>query len=85
VGELAELQAVHDAVDVAEAAALRARPGPRIPHDVIEEMMDADDPTHDAMGPALDARAGQDVPAEAVRALWQDVPAINSAARGSGG
>jgi len=31
-----ELQAVHDDVDVAEAEALRARPGPRIPHDVIE-------------------------------------------------
>jgi antitoxin (DNA-binding transcriptional repressor) of toxin-antitoxin stability system len=71
VGELAELQAVHDAVDVAEAEALRARPGPRIPHDVIEEMMDADDLAHGAMGAALDARAGQDVPPAAVRAMWQ--------------
>jgi hypothetical protein len=75
VGELDELRAVHDAVEVAETEAIRARPGPQIPHGVIEEMMDADDPTHDAMAAALDARAGEDVLPEAVRAIWEVIKA----------
>jgi antitoxin (DNA-binding transcriptional repressor) of toxin-antitoxin stability system len=75
VGELDELRAVHDAVEVAETEAIRARPGPQIPHGVIEEMMDADDPTHDAMAAALDARAGEDVRPEAVRMIWEAIKA----------
>jgi hypothetical protein len=79
VGELAELQAVHEAADIAEAEAIRARPGPRIPHDVVEEMMAADDPAHDAMGAALDARQAEDVPPEEVRAMWEAIKAHGSA------
>jgi hypothetical protein len=36
-------------------------------------MMDADDPAHDAMAAALDARNGEDLPPEAVRALWETI------------
>ena len=68
-----EHSAADDNIDIAEAEAIRARPGPRIPQDVIEEMMDADDPAHDAMAAALDARNGEDLPPEAVRALWETI------------
>jgi antitoxin (DNA-binding transcriptional repressor) of toxin-antitoxin stability system len=78
VGELNELRAVHDAVEVAETEAIRARPGPQIPHGVIEEMIDADDLTHDAMAAALDVRAGEDLPPEAVRAMWEVIKARGS-------
>ena len=71
VGELAQLQAAHDAIEVAEAEAIRARQGPQIPHDVIEAMIEADDATHDAMAAALDAHNGEDVSPEAVRVMWQ--------------
>jgi antitoxin (DNA-binding transcriptional repressor) of toxin-antitoxin stability system len=73
VGELAELQAAHDAVEVAEVEAIRTRPGPQIPHDVIEAMIDADDATHDAMAAALDAHDGEDVSPAVVRVMWQAV------------
>ena len=79
VAELDELRASHDAVAIAEAEAIRARPGPQIPHDVIEEMMDADDLAHDAMAAALDARAGEDVPPKAVRAMWDAIKARSPA------
>jgi antitoxin (DNA-binding transcriptional repressor) of toxin-antitoxin stability system len=79
MGELAELQAVYDAADIAEAQAIRARPGPRVPHDVIDEMMTADDPTHDAMSAALDACEGEDVSPEAVRVMWEAIKARGSA------
>lgn len=73
MGDLAELQAVHDAIDIAEAEAIRGQPGPQIPHEVIEEMMDADTALHDAMAAALDARAGEALSTEAVRALWDSM------------
>jgi antitoxin (DNA-binding transcriptional repressor) of toxin-antitoxin stability system len=55
--------------------AIRARPGPRIPHHVIEAMMDADDEAHDAMAAALDGRASEDVPPDSVRVMWEAVRA----------
>jgi hypothetical protein len=42
---------------------------------VIEEMMAAHDSAHDAMSAALDARADEDVPPEAVRAIWEAIKA----------
>jgi antitoxin (DNA-binding transcriptional repressor) of toxin-antitoxin stability system len=71
--ELAELQHTADSVAIAEARAVQARPGPRIPHEVIEAMMDADDFTHDAMAAALDARTKEDLPPEQVTALWETI------------
>ncbi len=78
MGQLAEFQAAQDSRDVAEAEVIRARPGPRIPHDVIEAMMDASDETHDAMAAALDASAGEDLSPDSVRALWETVRARRS-------
>lgn len=71
--ELVELQQASDAAAIAEAEAIRARPGPRIPHDVVEAMMDADDETHDAMAAALDARVGEDLSPVDVAALWETI------------
>jgi hypothetical protein len=65
--------AAQDARDIAEAEAIRARPGPRTPHDVIVAMMDADDDVHDALAAALDSRATEDVPPDAVRDMWEAV------------
>jgi antitoxin (DNA-binding transcriptional repressor) of toxin-antitoxin stability system len=73
IGELTELQALQDARDIAEAEAIRSRPGPLIPQDVIDAMMDADDESHDAMATALDAQAGKDLPPDSVRAMWKAV------------
>jgi antitoxin (DNA-binding transcriptional repressor) of toxin-antitoxin stability system len=73
IGHLTELQEAQDARDIAKAQAIRARPGPQIPQDVIEAMMDADDETHDAMAAALDGSAGDDVPPDSVRAMWEAV------------
>ncbi len=73
VAELAELQQSSDTATVAEAHTIRATPGPRIPHEVVEAMMAADDATHDAMAAALDARTGQDLPPEQVTALWETI------------
>jgi hypothetical protein len=67
-----------DALDVAAAEVIRARPGPRIPHDVIEAMMDASDEAHDAMAAALDARSSEDLSPDSVRALWETVQARRS-------
>lgn len=75
VGELTELQAAQDARDIAEAGSIRSRPGPLIPQDVIEAMMGADDDVHDAMAAALDAQAGEDLPPDSVRAIWEAVRA----------
>ena len=77
--ELAELQQTSDSAAIAEAQAIQARPGPRIPHEVVEAMMDADDATHDAMAAALDARAGEDLPPDEVTALWETVRTRRSA------
>jgi antitoxin (DNA-binding transcriptional repressor) of toxin-antitoxin stability system len=71
--ELAELQQTSDFAAIAEVQAVRARPGPRIPHEVVEAMMDADDATHDAMAAALDARAGENLPPGEVSALWETI------------
>lgn len=73
VTELTELQHASDSAAIAEAELIRARPGPRIPHEVIEAMMGADDATHDAMAAALDARAGEDLPPDEVTALWETI------------
>jgi hypothetical protein len=73
IAELAELQAAQDARDIAGAEAIRGRPGPRTPHDVIVAMMDADDDVHDAMAAALDSLATEDVPPDAVRDMWEAV------------
>lgn len=51
----------------------QARPGPQIPHEVIDEMMDADAALHDTMAAALDARAGEALSAEEVKALWDAI------------
>jgi hypothetical protein len=67
--------AAQDARDIAEAEAIRWHPAPRIPHDVIVAMMDADDDVHDAMAAALDSRASEDVPPDAVRDMWEAVKA----------
>ena len=75
VDELAELQAAQDARDIAEAELISARPGPLIPQDVIEAMMDADDEAHDAMAAALDAHAAENLPPASVRAMWEAVKA----------
>jgi len=77
VGELTELQAVQDARDIAEAEAIRSRPGPLIPQDVVEAMMSADDEAQDAMAAALDAHAGKHLPPDSVRAMWDAVRARN--------
>ena len=74
VAELVELQSASDSAAIA-AAAVRARPGPQVPHDVVEAMMAADDVTHDAMAAALDAWVGQDVSAGEVRARWESIRA----------
>lgn len=79
VAELADLQHASDAAALAEAATIRNRPGPRIPHDVVEAMMAADDVIHDAMAAALDARAGDDLPPGEVTAIWEAVSARRSA------
>lgn len=73
VTELTELQQALDAAAIAEAQTVRARPGPRIPHDVIEAMMAADDATHDAMAAALDARAGEDPAPDEITAIWETI------------
>lgn len=78
VGELTELQAAQDGWDIAEAEAIRARPGALIPHDVVEAMMDADDGAHDDMASALDTCAGVAVLPEAVRGMWEAVIAQRS-------
>jgi antitoxin (DNA-binding transcriptional repressor) of toxin-antitoxin stability system len=73
VTELAQLQHASDTAAIGEAEAVQARPGPRIPHEVVEAMMGADEATHDAMAAALDARAGEDLPPEQVTALWETI------------
>jgi antitoxin (DNA-binding transcriptional repressor) of toxin-antitoxin stability system len=75
LGELTELQHAADALAVAEARAIASRPGPQIPHVVIEAMMNADDVTHDAMTAALDARAEQDMSPDEVSVLWESISA----------
>jgi antitoxin (DNA-binding transcriptional repressor) of toxin-antitoxin stability system len=75
ISHLTELQEAQDARDIAEAQAIRDRPGPRIPQDVIEAMMDAGDEAHDTMALALDSRANNDVPPDSVRAIWEAVKA----------
>ena len=37
--------------------------------------MGADDDVHDAMAAALDAQAGEDLPPDSVRAIWEAVRA----------
>jgi antitoxin (DNA-binding transcriptional repressor) of toxin-antitoxin stability system len=80
LSELAELQHMSDSAAIAEAQAIKARPGgPRIPHEVVEAMMEADEATHDAMAAALDARVGEDLPPEQVSALWEAIRARRGA------
>ena len=67
------------AAAIAHAVTIRARPGPRIPHQVVEAMMAADDATHDAMAAALDARAGMDPPPDEVTAIWEMISSRRSA------
>jgi antitoxin (DNA-binding transcriptional repressor) of toxin-antitoxin stability system len=78
MGQLAEFQAAQDSRDVAEAEMISSRPGPRIPHDVIEAMMEAGDEAHDVMAAALDARSAEDLSPDAVRELWKTVQARRS-------
>jgi antitoxin (DNA-binding transcriptional repressor) of toxin-antitoxin stability system len=73
IGQLTDLQAAQDARDIAEAESIRARPGPLIPQDVIEAMIDAGDEAHDAMAAALDARVGEDLSPDSVRVIWDAV------------
>ena len=79
IDELAELQAAQDSADIAVAEAISSRPGPQIPHDVIEAMMNADDQAHDAMAAALDARKHEDIPPETVRAIWDAIMTSDNA------
>jgi hypothetical protein len=76
-GESARL--VADAV--AQAESIRTRPGPLIPHDVVEAMMGADDEVHDAMAAALDAHARENLSPDSVRAMWEAVKARRDEAR----
>jgi hypothetical protein len=62
-----------DSAVIAEAQAIKARPGPRIPHEVVEAMMSADEATHDAMAAALAGHVGEDLPPEQVTALWETI------------
>ena len=73
VAELVELQNASDSAAIAEASAVRGRPGPQIPHEVVEAMMVADNATHEAMAAALDACADRDVPAGEVTAMWKSI------------
>jgi antitoxin (DNA-binding transcriptional repressor) of toxin-antitoxin stability system len=77
ISQLRELQAAQDARDIAEAEAIRARPGPRIPQDVIEAMMNADDEAHNAMAAALDLYAEENVSPSSVRARWEAISSGN--------
>jgi antitoxin (DNA-binding transcriptional repressor) of toxin-antitoxin stability system len=79
IAELAELQHALDAAEIAEADAMRRHPGARIPHEIVEAMMAADDGVHDAMAAALDARAGEDVSPDEVRAIWETITARRGA------
>ncbi len=58
-------------VSIAELAELQAAQDAR---DIVA-MMDADDDVHDAMAAALDSRATEDIPPEAVRGMWEAVKA----------
>jgi hypothetical protein len=58
---------------------MRRHPGARIPHEIVEAMMAADDGVHDAMAAALDARAGEDVSPDEVRAIWETITARHGA------
>jgi antitoxin (DNA-binding transcriptional repressor) of toxin-antitoxin stability system len=71
--ELVELQHAANTAAITEAEVIRARPGPRIPHEVLEAMMAAHDSTHDEMAAALDALADQELPPDEVTALWKRV------------
>jgi antitoxin (DNA-binding transcriptional repressor) of toxin-antitoxin stability system len=71
--ELDELQDASEAALLAKLRAMEARPSPRIPHDVVEAMMAADDGTHDAMAATLDARADEDLSPDEVRELWKAI------------
>jgi hypothetical protein len=76
---IAELQEALDAAAIVQAQTIRVRPGPRIPHEVVEAMMAADDATHDAMAAALDARTGEDLPPDEVTAIWETISGRRSA------
>jgi hypothetical protein len=65
---------------IAEAESIRSRPGPLIPNDVVEAMMDADDGAHDAMAAALDAHARENLSPDSVRAMWEAVKARHGSA-----
>jgi prevent-host-death family protein len=79
ITELAELQHAFDSAAIADALQIGARPGPRIPHQVVEAMMSADDAAHDAMAGALDARADEDLPPDEVTAIWEAIRARRDA------
>jgi hypothetical protein len=79
------LQAAQDARDIAEAESIRSRPGPLVPQDVIEAMMDADDEAHNAMAAALDQKTREDLPPDSVRAMWEAVSARSAVPDGFSG
>jgi hypothetical protein len=49
--------------------------GPYIPHDLVTALDTAIPATVDAFLAALKARAGEDIPAQEVRALWERMTA----------
>jgi len=65
---------------IAEAESIRSRPGPLIPHDVVEAMMGADAEVHDAMAVALDERATENLSPDSVRAMWEAVKSRHGSA-----
>jgi antitoxin (DNA-binding transcriptional repressor) of toxin-antitoxin stability system len=71
--QLQELQDVSDAALLAELREMEARPGPLVPHEVVEAMMAADNQVHDAMAAALDAHADEYLSPEEVVALWKRI------------
>jgi hypothetical protein len=56
---------------IAETVASTARRGPHIPNDLLAALDTADPATAEAFLVALEARAGEDIPAEQQWALWE--------------
>jgi hypothetical protein len=60
-----------EAAFIAETVASTARRGPHIPNDLLAALDAADPATAEAFLTRLEARAGEDIPAEQQWALWE--------------
>lgn len=74
VEELAELLHAQDTADVALAESLKARGG-WVPHELAEQMIEADDAPFDAMSRAIIARTGDEIPLDELTAMWDAIRA----------